>query len=125
MPSNQKFGIFFTFVFLGTFFYIFFNQGLPHFWILGLSAVFAITTWLKPEYLKPLNKIWYLLGISLGKIVSPLVLGVIFFLILTPLAVVLRIKKRDVLFLKKRQVNSYWIERNPHGPDSESFKNQF
>lgn len=125
MPSNLKFGLFFTCVLISAFTYFYVNEGSPNFWILGLSAIFALLSWLKPEYLKPLNKAWYLLGLSLGKIVSPLVLSIIFFLIITPVAVVLRIKRRDVLFLKKRQINTYWIERTPHGPDAESFKNQF
>jgi hypothetical protein len=125
MPSNLKFGLFFTFVLISTFTYLYVSEGSPNFWILGLSGVFALLSLLKPEYLEPLNKVWYLLGLSLGKIVSPLVLGTIFFLIITPVALVLKIKKRDVLFIKKRHVQTYWIDRTPHGPDPESFKNQF
>jgi hypothetical protein len=61
----------------------------------------------------------------LGKVVSPLILGIMFFLMITPLAIGMKLAKRDVLFLKKRKTNSYWIDRNPQGPNSESFKNQF
>ncbi len=65
------------------------------------------------------------MGLGLGKIVSPIVLGIMFFLMITPLAIGMKLFKRDVLFLKKRKTKSYWINRNPQGPDSESFKNQF
>lgn len=125
MPSNRKFGILFTVIFLACFLY-FYNSNHPsNIVFLILSTIFAITTWLKPFYLNPLNKAWHLLGMVLGKIVSPIVLGIMFFLMITPIAIGMKLFNRDVLFLKKRKTKSYWIDRNPQGPDSESFKNQF
>ena len=126
MPSNQKFGFFFFIIFFACCLYFFFNKQLTFsIAFAGLSGAFALVAWIRPNLLEPLNKAWYLLGIFLGKIVSPLILGVIFFLMITPVAIGMKLTKRDVLFLKKRKTNSYWIDRNPQGPDGESFKNQF
>lgn len=66
-----------------------------------------------------------MLGILLGKIVNPLVLGVVFFIVITPIAVIMKLAGRDTLGLQKRRVNTYWIDRIPVGPDSQSFNNQF
>jgi hypothetical protein len=91
----------------------------------GLSAVFLFFTLVRPQILSPFNKAWFLLGILLGKIVSPIVLGAIFFVILTPVAVIGRMFGRDALRLNKADVKSYWVDREPVGPSPESFKNQF
>lgn len=126
MPSNQKFGLFFSAIFFTCCVYFFLNQQATISIIFAcLGGAFALISWLSPNLLNPMNKGWYYLGILLGKIVSPLILGIMFFLMITPIAIGMKIAKRDVLFLKKRKTNSYWIDRNPHGPDSESFKNQF
>ena len=126
MPSNQKFGFFFSVIFFVFCLYFFFNKHLiVSIAFAGLSGTFVLFAWLRPNILEPLNKAWHLLGVFLGKIVSPLILGMMFFLMITPVAIGMKLAKRDVLFLKKRKTNSYWIDRNPQGPDSESFKNQF
>jgi hypothetical protein len=125
MPSNRKFGIFFTVIFFACFLYFYFVNEPSNIVFFILGTTLAIATWLKPNLLNSLNKAWYLLGLGLGKIMSPLILGIMFFLIITPLAIGMKLFKRDVLFLKKRKTKSYWIDRNPQGPNSESFKNQF
>lgn len=126
MPSNQKFGFFFSVIFFACCLYFFFNKHLTaSIAFAGISGAFALIAWLKSNLLGPLNKAWYLLGIFLGKIASPLILCIMFFLMITPLAIGMKLTKRDVLFLKRRQTNSYWIDRNPQGPERESFKNQF
>ena len=84
-----------------------------------------ILTLLAPQWLRPFNRAWFLLGELLGKIVSPIVLGVIFFLLITPVALVGRLLGRDELRLKRKPVNSYWVDRTPPGPEADSFKNQF
>jgi len=61
----------------------------------------------------------------MGRVVSPLVLGILFFILITPVALFMRLIGRDALRIKKQQVNTYWIERNPPGPNPESFKDQF
>ena len=61
----------------------------------------------------------------LGKVVSPIVLGILFFIVITPVAIGMRLFGRDALLMKKRAVCSYWIDRDPPGPKPESFKDQF
>ena len=97
-------------------------------WSIGLAivaALFAVCAMAAPAVLAPLNRLWFRFGMLLGKIVSPVVLGVIFFLILTPVSIATRLFGRDALLMKKRDVESYWIDRTPAGPAPESFKNQF
>lgn len=127
LPSNRTFGLFFMGVFaiLGAY-------GLWRGWSIELikaffaiSALLLVITLLLPKLLTPFNKFWYQLGLLLGKIVSPIVLGVIFFIIITPVAIVTRLAGRDVLKLRKQKVDSYWIDRSPPGPEPESFKEQF
>ncbi len=126
MPSNKKFGLFFSFVFalLATFFFIKSNTFLL-FSFLIFSALFLILSIAAPSSLKVLNKAWYLLGVILGRIISPIILGIIFFLLITPTAIGMRLAGRDELRIRKRLLKSYWIIRIPPGPDPESFKNQF
>lgn len=90
-----------------------------------LSAAFALFALVAPGLLAPLNRLWMAFGLLLGKIVSPLVLGLIFMVLITPVALGTRLFGRDVLRMKKRKVPSYWVERDPAGPDSSSFQRQF
>lgn len=125
-PSNQKFGVLFAFVFVLVSAYAFWKGYAA--WaatLIVLAAVFVAITVIAPTWLAPLNKLWYQLGMLLGHIVSPIVLGLIFFVLITPTAVISRFFGRDVLLIKKRAVSSYWVERTPLGPQPESFKNQF
>jgi hypothetical protein len=87
--------------------------------IVGLVAVFA------PTLLRSLNKIWMKLGEIMGKIVSPLVLCIIFFALFSPVALFIRLFGRDELRLKKLNIGSYWVDRKPPGPAGDSYKNQF
>ena len=93
--------------------------------LIGLAALFAIFTVFAPKLLAPFNRLWFGFGMLLGKIVSPVVLGMIYFLLITPVSLVTRLWGRDVLLMKKRAVISYWIDRNPTGPAPASFKKQF
>lgn len=126
MPSNRKFGGTFTGIFAALFLYAVWKSSL---WLGALSAVlallFAAATLIAPERLTPLNHLWFKLGELLGKIVSPIVLGAIFFILITPIAVIGRLMGRDALRLKRRNAASYWIDRETDGPTGESFKNQF
>jgi hypothetical protein len=89
------------------------------------SVVFALFTLLAPRVLAPLNRLWFYFGELLGKIVSPVVLGVIFFGILTPLSALLRLLGRDELQLKRSAAKSYWIDHATTASIADSFKNQF
>jgi hypothetical protein len=95
-------------------------------WSIGLSALFALVAWLKPTLLTHLNKLWTRFGLLLGAIVSPIALGILFYLILTPIGVLMRLTGKDPLRLKfERSNESYWIRREPPGPKPDSLTNQF
>ncbi len=91
----------------------------------SLSAFFALAAIVTPGLLTPLNRLWMAFGMLLGKIVSPVVLGLIFMVLITPVALVSRMLGRDVLQMKKRKVSSYWTQRDPAGPEPSSFQHQF
>ena len=87
-----------------------------------MSIIFLILGLLNSSILSPLNKVWFKFGIFLGKIVSPLVMGIIFFLVVTPIGIFMRLLGKDLLNLKLKKNDSYWIEKNE--PKSK-MKNQF
>jgi hypothetical protein len=98
----------------------------PRWWALAVAAVFALVALAKPALLARLNRLWMKLGILLGKIVSPIALGILFYGVLTPLAVVVRLTGKDPLRLKLDSgADSYWILRKPPGPPPDSMTNQF
>ncbi len=127
LPSERSFGFLFTVVFAGLGAYYFYKGWAQSACVTWLAASLAVglVTLCAPRMLAPFNKAWFLLGQLLGKIVSPVVLGIIFFCLLTPIAVITRLFGRDVLRLKRQAVSSFWVERIPPGPASDSFKNQF
>ena len=122
ISSNKSFGIVFFLVFLLIALYPMINSGEPRLWSLGISAIFLILGLLNSKILNPLNKIWFKFGILLGKIISPLVMVIIFFIVVTPIGLLMRILKKDLLNLKFQNTDSYWIEKNE--PKSK-MKNQF
>ena len=91
----------------------------------AIAACFGLAALVIPQYLTPLNRLWMAFGLLLGKIISPLVLGLIFMVLITPVALGTRLFGRDVLRMKKRKVSSYWVERDPAGPEPASFQHQF
>ena len=125
LPSNRKFGVFFTFVcaLAAIYFYISANITWTYVFIVATLA-FMLVTLIKSDALLPLNKLWMQLGLLLGMIVSPIVLGVIFFGLFTPIAILTRLSGRDELRLKYAQKASHWISRS-EPIKSESFKHQF
>jgi hypothetical protein len=125
-PSNQKFGWFFAAVFAFIATYLLWRGSTTLAWALySLSFIFLIFTLLFPDRLFPLNKLWFGFGIILGNIISPIVLGIMFFILITPVALITRVFGRDEIKLKKRITNTYWVNRNPAGPLNDSFKNQY
>ena len=88
------------------------------------ASIFLFITMIKSDALLPLNKLWMYFGILLGMIVSPIVLGIVFFGLFTPIAMFMRLSGRDELRLKFTQKTSHWISRNER-IKSESFKDQF
>ena len=122
ISSNRSFGIVFFVVFLLIALYPLTYGGEIRIWSLIISIIFLILGLLNSKILAPLNKIWFKFGILLGKIVSPLIMGIIFFLVVTPIGFIMRLLGKDVLNLKYNKNKSYWIEKN--GPKSK-MKNQF
>ena len=122
ISSNRSFGIVFFIVFLLIAIYPLTNGDEIRIWSLIISSIFLILGALNSKILTPFNKLWFKLGIFLGKIVSPLVMGVIFFFVVTPIGLIMRLLGKDVLNLKYNKNKSYWIEKN--GPKSK-MKNQF
>ena len=120
--SNRSFGIVFFVVFLLIALYPFTYGGEIRIWSLIISIIFLILGLLNSKILAPLNKIWFKFGILLGRIVSPLIMGIIFFLVVTPIGFIMRLLGKDLLNLKYNKNKSYWIEKN--GPKSK-MKNQF
>ena len=120
--SNKSFGIVFSIFFLIIALYPLVNGEGIRVWSIIVSLIFLFLGLIKSKILTPLNKIWLNFGIFLGKIVSPLVMGVIFFLVVTPIGILMKILKKDLLNLKFNNNKSYWIEKNE--PKSK-MKNQF
>tara|TARA_A100001388_G_scaffold270668_1_gene248459 strand:+ start:71 stop:454 length:384 start_codon:yes stop_codon:yes gene_type:complete len=120
--SNRSFGIVFFIVFLLISTYPLLNDNNIRIWSLILSVIFLILGLINSSILTPLNKVWFKFGILLGKIVSPLVMGIIFFLVVTPIGILMRILNKDILNLKYNNKSTYWIEKT--GPKSK-MKNQF
>lgn len=98
----------------------------PRYWALALGLAFAAAAYLAPNLLKPLNVLWFKLGMLLHKVVNPVVLGIMFLVFITPIALVLRLLGKKLIPLTfERDKASYWIERTPYGPAPESLRNQF
>ena len=126
LPSNSKFGFFFTVIFLFASLYVFWKgYDLVGLTLITVSIFFSLVTVIKDELLLPLNKLWMRFGFLLGSIVSPIILGIFFFLIFTPIGLILRLFGRDELRLKLSTRKSFWKIRNYQDSDNESFKQQF
>ena len=122
LPTNKNFGIVFSVIFLIVSLFPLINDGSLRIWSLIVSTVFLFLGLINSKILTPLNKIWFKFGLLLGRIVSPVIIGVIFFLVVTPTALIMRLIGKDLLNLKFSKHKSYWIEKT--GPKSK-MKNQF
>ena len=120
--SNKSFGIVFFIVFLLIGLYPLINQQDIRIWSLIISFIFLILGLLNSTVLTPLNLLWFKFGILLGKIISPIIMGFVFFLVVTPIGLTMRLFKKDLLKLKRSNNKSYWIKRSSN---QSSMKNQF
>lgn len=128
LPTNKRFGLFLTLVLsaVSVYYHLMYPEKFELVLALSLGAlVTALISLFKPELFLPLNKGWFFLGQLLGSIVSPIILGFIFFIIITPTGVIGRILGRDELKLKRKNVTSYWVDRKSTERTSDSFNNQF
>jgi hypothetical protein len=120
--SNRSFGLVFSIVFLIISLYPLVNDDSIRIWSIILSLIFLILGLLNSNILAPLNRIWFKFGIILGGIVSPIIMGLVFFLVVTPTSLILKLFKKDTLNLKKNDSVTYWIMKS----DKKSkMKNQF
>jgi hypothetical protein len=108
--NNIFFGILFFIFFLIIGLYPLISGGVIRIWSIVLSLIFSIITIIKPNLFTFLNKSWIQFGILLGRIISPIVMGLVFFIVVTPIGILVRILKKDVMGLK-RGASSYWIHR--------------
>ena len=122
LPTNRNFGIVFFVFFLLISLWLFLNNKTLVYWPLTISIVFLILGLLNSKILTPLNKAWIKFGEILGIIIAPLVMGIIFFGIVTPTGLFLKLIGKDVLKLKQDKKNTYWIEKDN---SNNSMKNQF
>ena len=112
MGSNRSFGVVFSVVFLIISFWPLFTEGTIRIWAIFIAILFLLISYFKPDALYPLNKIWFKFGLLLGSIVSPIVMGIVFFIIVTPIGIIMRIIGKDLLNKKiNNSVKSYWIKR--------------
>ena len=120
--TNKSFGIVFFVFFLIVSIFPLLNNGDIRVWSLIISLIFLILGILNSKILTPLNQIWFKFGILLGRFVSPVVMGIIFFAIVTPTSVIMRVLQKNLLNLKKGNKKTYWIERSKI---KSKMKNQF
>jgi len=120
--SNRSFGIVFFVVFLLISLYPLLNEENIRIWSLIISFIFLLLGIFNSKVLSPLNKVWFKFGILLGKVISPIVMGLVFFLVVTPTGILMKIFRKDLLNLKFNNNKSYWIDKK--GPKSK-MKNQF
>ena len=122
ISTNKSFGLVFFVVFFLISVYPLLNAENIRFWSLIVAIIFLTLGLLNSKILTPLNKIWFKFGLLLGSIVSPIVMSIIFFFVVTPISLIMRILGKDILNLKWDNANSYWIKKS--GPKSK-MKNQF
>ena len=122
ISSNRSFGIVFFIVFLLIALYPLLKANDLRIWSLFISFVFLVLGLINSKILTPLNRLWFKLGLLLGRFISPLIMWVIFFVVVTPIGIIMRLLNKDLLNLKYNKKETYWIDKS--GPKSK-MKNQF
>tara|TARA_B100000579_G_C22696782_1_gene787783 strand:- start:55 stop:441 length:387 start_codon:yes stop_codon:yes gene_type:complete len=122
LPTNRNFGIIFSIVFLIIALWPLLKQNDLRLWSLYISGIFFILGLLNSKLLLPLNKIWFKFGILLGSIIAPIIMGIVFFLVVTPTGLIMKLFRKDLLNLKKNKKETYWLDKDN---SNSSLKNQF
>ena len=122
LPSNRNFGIVFFIVFLIIALWPILKQNEIRIWSLIISFIFFVLGLINSKLLTPLNKLWFKFGILLGNIIAPIVMGIVFFLVVTPTGLIMRFFRKDILKLKKNSSDTYWINKDNI---KSSMRNQF
>lgn len=124
--NERGFGIVFAVVFVIIGLWPLQDGGALRLWALAVAGVFLAAGLWAPAVLRPFNRLWFLFGMALHKVVNPLVMGLLFYLTLTPIALIMRLAGKDPLNRRfDKQAKSYWIERRPAGPAPDTMRNQF
>ena len=119
--NNKSFGIVFFIFFLILSLYFYFTEGNINLSLISISLIFLILGLINSSILTPLNILWFKFGMFLGKVISPIIMALVFFGVVTPTGLIMRLFNKDLLRLKKKYKKSYWIERN----SKSDMKNQF
>jgi len=122
ISSNRSFGVVFFIVFLLIALYPLLKDNDLRIWSLVISFIFLILGLINSKILTPFNRLWFKFGLLLGRFISPLIMGIIFFVVVTPIGIIMRLLKKDLLNLRYNKKETYWI--NKTGPKSK-MKNQF
>ena len=122
LPSNRNFGIVFSIVFLIIALWPLLSQNDIRIWSLIISGIFLVLGLINSKLLLPLNKIWFKFGIFLGNFIAPIVMGIIYFMVVTPTGLIMKMLGKDLLNLKKNNKDTYWIDKDNLNND---LKNQF
>ena len=121
VSSNKSFGIVFFIFFLAVALYPLVYQEEYRLWALITSLIFLILGLINSSVLTPLNLVWFKFGMLIGRVVSPIIMALVFFVVVTPTGLIMKFLKKDLLKLKKKDTKSYWIERK----SKSEMKNQF
>lgn len=126
MGSERSFGVVFAVLFAIIALWPLTGEGAVRLWALAVAGAFLVAALVAPQLLKPLNRVWFKLGMLLHHVVTPVVMGLLFFLTVTPTGVIMRALGKDPMRLRRDPAaRSYWIDRVPPGPAPETMKNQF
>ena len=122
LPSNRNFGIVFSIVFLIIAIWPILNQNEIRIWSIIISLIFLILGLINSKFLSPLNKVWFKFGVILGSVIAPIVMGIVFFFVVTPTGLIMKALGKDILALKRNKNNTYWLEKDN---SNNNLKNQF
>ncbi len=120
--SNRSFGVVFFVVFLLIGLWPILKGNEIRIWSIVISLIFLILGILNSKILTPFNKVWFRFGIFLGNFISPIIMGIVFFLVVTPTGLIMKLFRKDLINLKKNNSSTYWIEKKDI---KSSMKNQF
>lgn len=122
LPTNRNFGIVFFLIFLIIALWPLFNGETIRYWSLIVSFIFFVLGLINSKLLTPLNKIWFKFGILIGNIIAPIIMGIIFFFVVTPTGIIMKLFGKDPLNLKNNNNDTYWINKDKN---NSSMRKQF
>lgn len=124
--SERSFGVLFSAIFAVIGLWPLASVGNVRLWSLFLSGLMLLAALARPSLLRPLNRLWFQIGLLLGKVTTPVVMALLFFFVVTPVALLMRLFGKDTMRLKRGDgASSYWLARTPRGPQRGSMRDQF